>query len=40
MGRYGRVEEFAAAVTFLASAQASSVTGCMLRVDGGLIRSI
>lgn len=39
-GRYGTPEEFAAVVAFLASMQASYVTGSMLRVDGGAIRSI
>ena len=39
-GRYGRPEEFAAMVVFLASEQASYVTGSRLRVDGGAIRSI
>lgn len=39
-GRYGRPEEFAAVVTFLASEQASYVTGSRLRVDGGAVRSI
>ena len=40
MGRYGRPEEFAAAVVFLASRQASYITGSMLRVDGGMIRGL
>ncbi|WP_300575393.1 SDR family oxidoreductase [Phenylobacterium sp.] len=39
-GRYGDAAEFGAVVAFLASAQASYVTGSMVRVDGGLIRSI
>ena len=39
-GRYGRPEEFAAMVVFLASEQASYVTGSRLRVDGGAIRSV
>ncbi|SEP79317.1 3-oxoacyl-[acyl-carrier protein] reductase [Devosia sp. YR412] len=39
-GRYGTPEEFAAVVAFLASTQASYVTGSMMRVDGGAIRSI
>lgn len=38
--RLGRVEEFAAAGAFLCSAQASYITGTMLRVDGGAARSI
>jgi 3-oxoacyl-[acyl-carrier protein] reductase len=40
VGRYGKPEEFADAVTFLASDRASYITGTTLRVDGGLIRSI
>lgn len=40
LGRYGRPEEYADVVTFLASARASYVTGSVLRVDGGLIASI
>ncbi len=39
-GRYGRVEEFADVVCFLASERAGYVTGTMLRVDGGMIKSI
>ncbi len=35
MGRIGRVEEVAAAVAFLASPQASLITGTSLLVDGG-----
>ncbi|MDE2410136.1 MAG: SDR family oxidoreductase [Sphingomonadales bacterium] len=38
--RYGRPEEFGAVVAFVASAHASYATGSMLRVDGGLIRSV
>ncbi len=38
--RYGTVEEFGAVAAFLAGVPASYVTGSMLRVDGGAIRSI
>jgi 3-oxoacyl-[acyl-carrier protein] reductase len=40
MGRYGTQEEYADAVTFLASDRAGYVTGSSLRIDGGLIQSI
>jgi len=39
-GRYGTVEEFGAVAAFLAGAGASYVTGSVIRVDGGAIRSI
>ena len=39
-GRYGESEEFASMATFLASKQASYVTGSVIRVDGGMIRSV
>ncbi len=39
-GRYGEIEEFAAAAGFLASEKASFMTGSILRVDGGQISSL
>jgi 3-oxoacyl-[acyl-carrier protein] reductase len=39
-GRYGTPDEFAAVAAFLASTQASYITGSQIRVDGGAIRSI
>jgi 3-oxoacyl-[acyl-carrier protein] reductase len=39
-GRYGSVAEFADVVCFLASTRASYVTGSMIRVDGGAIRTV
>lgn len=40
LGRYGKPEEYADVVTFLASARAAYVTGSVVRVDGGLIASV
>jgi NAD(P)-dependent dehydrogenase (short-subunit alcohol dehydrogenase family) len=40
IGRFGRPEEIAAAVVYLASTQAAYVSGATLRVDGGTIRSV
>lgn len=39
-GRYGTPEEFASAVAFLASEQASYINGTQLRIDGGLLSNI
>lgn len=39
-GRYGKPEELADVVTFLASDRAGYVTGAKIRVDGGMIRSV
>ena len=40
LGRFGTPDEFAAAVTFLASERASYITGVSLAVDGGWIKSM
>ena len=40
LGRYGKPEEFAAAVVFLASARASYITGLSLQVDGGMLQAM
>ncbi len=40
MGRYGRVDEIAAVVSFLASEGAGYITGQNLRVDGGITRAV
>lgn len=40
MKRYGRSEEIAATIAFLASAGAGYITGQNIRVDGGLTRSV
>jgi 3-oxoacyl-[acyl-carrier protein] reductase len=40
MKRYGRPEEYADAVAFLASERASYVTGSVVRVDGGMLANV
>ena len=37
MRRFGRPEEVAAAVRFLACPEASYITGCALKIDGGIL---
>ena len=40
IGRYGRPQEFADVVVFLASERASYVTGGKIRIDGGAIKGL
>lgn len=40
MGRYGKAEEVAEVIAFLASVGAGYITGQNLRVDGGITRSV
>ena len=39
LGRYGSTEEMGAAAAFMCSMQASYMTGTMVRIDGGIVRS-
>jgi 3-oxoacyl-[acyl-carrier protein] reductase len=40
LGRYGEPEEFGRAAAFLLSPASSFVTGVMLPVDGGMLRTV
>ena len=40
VGRYGSIAEIGATAAFLVSARASYMTGSLVRVDGGIVRSI
>ena len=40
LGRYGRVQEVSALISFLASEGAAYITGQNIRVDGGITRSV
>jgi 3-oxoacyl-[acyl-carrier protein] reductase len=37
MRRFGRPEEIAAAIRFLACPEAGYITGCALKIDGGIL---
>lgn len=40
LGRHGKPEEVADAVTFLVSPRASCITGANLRIDGAAVKSV
>jgi 3-oxoacyl-[acyl-carrier protein] reductase len=39
VGRYGSIDEFGAVAAFVCSERASYMTGTMVRVDGGIVRT-
>jgi 3-oxoacyl-[acyl-carrier protein] reductase len=40
LGRHGRPEEVADAITFLASPRAGFITGANLRIDGAMVKTV
>lgn len=40
IGRHGAAEELGASIAFIASERASDITGTLLSVDGGMVRSL
>lgn len=40
MGRYGRADEVAELIAFLASDKSAYITGQNIRIDGGITRSV
>jgi 3-oxoacyl-[acyl-carrier protein] reductase len=40
LGRFGTTAEFGAVAAFLASPLAAYITGSLIRVDGGVLRSV
>lgn len=40
MGRYGRADEVAELIAFLASEKSAYITGQNIRIDGGITRSV
>jgi len=40
MGRYGRADEVAELIAFLASDKSGYITGQNIRIDGGITRSV
>jgi NAD(P)-dependent dehydrogenase (short-subunit alcohol dehydrogenase family) len=40
MGRYGRTEEVAELISFLASERSAYITGQNIQIDGGITRAV